>query len=342
MMTRLIPCAVLGAALLLTGCGSERIQVQATMPATRVDLAAQGVKRIAVGDIKVVVAQQGLRRDLSSAAASLGEDLRAGLVNLRKFEILDRTSVGDLLKEHALNESGLVDGSTTVDPGKFTGATALVVGQITAYDSDQKLLTQRMQGGSGMLYQRKGNARLTASFKIIDVQTGKVMAVTSFADARSVTFPPPQAQTGLLGDLSASRSTADVWSSAEPPLVDGETLLAELRADAVATFIRSIAPYQVEFTVELAKDSDLPSLEQGNRSARVGDWADSEAQYRLAVAANPVHDGARFNLGVALRSQGKFDAALTELKEAYKLKDLPKYRIEVESTRAMMPGAAKP
>src|SRR5436190_457586 len=90
--------------LLLVACGNERITVQSTIPAHRVDLAGQGVKRIALGEIA-----EGGAADRTGAAEALGDDLRGALVGLNRFEVLDRSAVQALLQEHQLNASGLVD-----------------------------------------------------------------------------------------------------------------------------------------------------------------------------------------------------------------------------------------
>lgn len=113
----------------LIACNETRLPVTALLPATKIDLAKQGVKRIAIGDIQTTD---------QAGAIALGEDLRAALVDLQRFEILDRATTADLLKEHKFNSSGLVNETTAVNTGKFSGATALVLGSLTGYRANSQ------------------------------------------------------------------------------------------------------------------------------------------------------------------------------------------------------------
>lgn len=311
-------CTALALGLAALPACNARVPVTATLPAAKVDLFNQGVKRIAIGDIRFADRRQ------ESTASEIGEELRAALVNLGRFEILERSAVDSLMQEHQLNASGLVNSDSAAQLGKFTGATALIVGQVTKYHAEQKLSSkvERTPEGPKTWYQRNGTASLAVSFKIVDVQAGKVIAITPYSDV-----------------LALQEPGRDLWSSEAPAEINMDGVLLNLRQNAVSTFVRSIAPYQITFDVELESDSDLPALEEGNKSARIGEWAEAEASYRKAVELMPLHAGAHYNLGVALRSQGKFDAALAELKLAFKNKDSTKYQKEIDMTKRMAAGS---
>jgi curli biogenesis system outer membrane secretion channel CsgG len=319
------------AILMLAGCGDQRITVESTLPALKVDLAGQGVKRIAIGDL--IETEQAHR---AGGGAAVGDDLRAGLVDLNRFEVLDRTAVAALLKEQGLNASGLVDSTQAAATGKFSGATALVLGRVSTYGFNEQMQTQSSK--QGMAYRRLSTVVVEASFRIVDIASGRLVAsvpcrveihISSPKDSRNIAnvldpTPVPQYQLG-----------------GQPPPIDSGAALAEARKQAVALFVNSIAPHHISFVTTIQEDSDVPEIGEGVKDARIGEWASATGHFRKATAAAPSSPSAFYDLGIALRATGDFEGAITSFKQAYRLKDDALYRNALEQTKQFAAGAAQ-
>lgn len=287
---RVLFVPVILAIVVLVGCGVTRVPIQVTRPAEAVDLAKSGVKRVAIGDI------QGAK-----GAEDVGESLREALLKLGTFELLERSKIADLVKEHQFDQSGLVDEGTTTEAGKFKGATALVAGRASTYGCTPKRSSQGVKMLDGSFAQQVTidlNAVADVSFQILDVQTGRIVATKKCYATRA---------------FHASAIGKD------PATPDPTALMAQCRDDVVDQFIRSIAPYAVTTEVTFEDDSKIPQLLSGINSAKIGDWDDAIKSFTEATAAQPLSDKAHYDLGIAFQMTGRYDDAERELKAAYKI-----------------------
>ncbi len=101
-------------------CAASRVSVPVTKPA-QVDIA--GVKSIAIVDFA--------GPENSGAIAS--SMLTARLFESKFFQIVERERVVQILEEHKLAMSGVVDATTAREVGKLLGVDALIFGEVTAY-----------------------------------------------------------------------------------------------------------------------------------------------------------------------------------------------------------------
>lgn len=125
------------------------------------------------------------------------------------FEVLDRDALNLILEEQKLSLSGLMDESTTAEMGELTGVNSLLVGKVTQASTDRqrfdpvmKQFEKEVKVGEetytdedgkekkrdikktvtvNMTYHRKiANATVGATFKILDVRTGRLVAADDF------------------------------------------------------------------------------------------------------------------------------------------------------------------
>ena len=342
-LSSLLFTGALAFGLTMSGCNEVRIPVNATMPATKVDLAKQGVKRIAIGEINTP------RNAGTTQAGIVGDDLRASLVDIGRFEILDRTAVSALLQEHSFTASGMADQSTTVASGNFKGATALIIGNLTGYNVDSQVnrLPRQVLSAQGApmtvnFYQRVTTASVEVSFKLIDVETGKLIAVVPCtAKSRDVIPKSNRTQTPDyfgLNEGKAPKEDEGTFQETEPAEPDTTELMSEVRKKAVAQFVQAIAPYQISMNVVIENDSAIPGMDAGVRSAQLGDWPEAEASFQAAIKTKPDSPEAYYDLGIAQRSQGKFTEAIASFKAAFRLKAKALYQNEMVNTKKYAEG----
>lgn len=337
----IITTLLFSAALLMPSCGGARIKVTATLPATKIDLARQNVKRLALGDVKDSVGDP-------SAAELLGGELREQLVSLNsRFDILDRSAVDKLVQEHQLNASGMVAQETAAAAGCFKGAAALILASLLQHHCKGDVRRESFKAGDGTVHtraQRTVTGMVQATFQVIDVETGKLMAVQKCEQTDRVVSPSSRGYS----IFSGKEEIREEWCvDTEPPNIDPSALLSELRRRVVEQFVRSIAPYQFVYELDLTSDSDLPTLEQGNNAVRINEWAQALSLYEQALKATEAPDKAKlapkvlFNIGIAKRQLGDFAGALATLKKAYMLDNRKEYQVEVERTQRFAAGAAQ-
>jgi curli biogenesis system outer membrane secretion channel CsgG len=110
----------------------------------------------------------------------LADLFSAELSRLKNVTILERSKISAVLKEQALQQSGVTDPGSAAELGKLVGADAVVTGVVTDYVYWSSLT------GSG--------TTVSFSIKMVDVRTGKVMLNGSISRARNLTDAFPNAQ----------------------------------------------------------------------------------------------------------------------------------------------------
>ena len=120
------------------------------------------------------------------------------------FEVLDRDALDRILAEQKLSLSGLMDESTTAELGELTGVNSILVGKITmataererfdpvpkSFSKEVKVGEEKYMDGdkektrdiketvtvSMLMHQKKARATVSATYKILDITTGRLIA----------------------------------------------------------------------------------------------------------------------------------------------------------------------
>jgi len=81
-----------------------------------------------------------LQGNVTELGRFLAEELSIGLAGLGQgFEVIDRTHLKALLKEHKLSATGLIDPSTARELGRIAGVDALITGTVTPLGDSVRL-----------------------------------------------------------------------------------------------------------------------------------------------------------------------------------------------------------
>ena len=290
--------------VLLSGCGTSYIIVTVQEPA-EIDLS--NFKKIAIGQVT------------GPHADDVADGLTESLVQCGRFEVLDRANLNQVLQEHHLTLSGLVDQQSAAKLGQLIGAAALVFARVADYKYNESIYRgdpwKDKKGNTHQTIQRTGVGTVTVNFKITDLATGRI----------------------LISPNITQEATA--YTSADnqyPPDIDRERLLARARTTVISRFMAMIAPHWVNVRVALLSDSDIPELSRGIDYAKQGAWDQAIANFSNEIKNHQYNENlhkAYFDLGVAYEYTNQFKDALEMLNRAYSFKPDDLYANEIRNCK---------
>lgn len=301
-----IVATILALGLIMSNCApSTRVPV--TRPA---EINLMGTESIAIGDITGNVG-----RDLS-------DSITQKLFQSGRYEVLDRENINRIMREHNLNLSGAVDASTAASIGNLVGASALIFG---SSDAQFRQTTERQKyhnkkgKGHYYVYTKNAEARVNTMLKVVDLETGKILAVKNFTEEET--------------DRLSERNQ---W----PPDPDRRPLIDSAINKTSESFMKMIAPYTDYVHVEF-ENSDSSESKTGIEFAKSGQWDEALNQFQRATDKYPKDAAAWYNLGLAHEYNYQFDEAIEALNRSNALKPSQKCIEEIGNCKILRGEQAK-
>ena len=281
--------------LFLVSCAKRAI-VPVTRPA---EINLVGIKRIAMGDIT------------GNEGTALSDILTQKLFDSGRFEVLDRQNINALMREHNLNLSGAVDEKTSVQIGGFLGASALIFGRSDGQYQQTTKVGNPYECGQNRVcrdYTKTGTGRINTTLKVVDLKTGKIIAVKNFTD----------------------QGSDSAWEANEWPAdIDQGAIMGAILNKTANNFMKMIAPYTDYVNVEFDGDSKMPQVKAGIETAQKGLWDSASVQFKNAVDSNPNDAAAWYNLGLAYMYTSRFDEAIQAFNKSNAIKPSSKCSQEI-------------
>lgn len=148
---------------------------------------AQGRKRVAVMDFEYgtvysdVSAVFGTNVDVGKGICDILVDR---LVNDGKYSVIERKALDKILAEQNFSNSDRADPSSAAKIGKLLGVNAIIIGSITQFGRDDKSTGVGGGGiashvpfvGGGGVRRSEGKAVVQVTARLIDVNTGEILA----------------------------------------------------------------------------------------------------------------------------------------------------------------------
>ena len=281
-------------ALLAVGCATKSIYITVKRPA---EINLKGYDKIALGDIV------NARGRPDQHATDIADEITAGLFASGHFEVLDRQHLKTIMEEHKLGLTGLVDETTAAALGELIGAAVLVFGRIQEDNYDEKTSKDEpwkdKKGKSHQEFKRKGAYDLSVNLKVVDIQTGKILAVKT---------------------LSARYKKTKTEDNKPAPKIDSSGLYASCVGDIKGQFMKMVAPYDVSVKASFQTDAKLPEATQAVTQFQIGEWDEGVALLERATKRSglepKIQAKAFYNLGLAQMYGGENDAAIVNFKRA--------------------------
>jgi tetratricopeptide (TPR) repeat protein len=288
-------CRALGAltVVLLCACGTVPVRVPVMRPA---EINMAPYQSVALGDMR------------GHGDRMIGGALEEALVAANRFQVLDRQHMSGVMRELQLSASDLADPSKAAKLGRVMTAGALIYGDVD--ESYREVPTEDRVGNKDgsfvRIYKLYGEVTVRATFKIVDVATGRLLIAKTYEERREDT---------------------NRGFDRRPEPIDRAVLEKWARAAVLERFMKAIVPHQEYVTASFRKDSDLPQLEGGIGWAERGEWKKAQDSFNAAVADSERNakiksdqlGKAYWNLGLAYEYAGDYDKATATVQKAYDL-----------------------
>ena len=286
---------VLGAigAVLVCACGTVAVRVPVMKPA---EINMAPYQSVAIGEMT------------GAGNRPMSDSLEEALVNTNRFTVVDRQHMAQVMRELQLSSTDLADPRAAAKLGRVVTAGALIFGDVQSnyreqpnesrYQDDKKVWHTS--------YSIKGESYVRATFKVVDVSTGRLIVAKTYEERRDDT------------NRALDR---------RPESIDRIALENGARRAVVERFMKAIVPHQEYQYAHFQKDSDIPQLEGGIGWAERGEWKKAQETFSQAISdgqKNPKIKSdqlakAYWNLGLAYEYAGDYDSATTTVQKAYEL-----------------------
>ncbi len=276
-------------------CATTALLITVKRPA---EVNLKDYKQLAIGDI---VDASGR---VTSHTNDVGDGLASTLFSSGFFQVLDREHLNTIMKEHKLNFSGLVDENTAAQLGELVGAAVLVFGRLQTDKYEEEDITKGdpwkdKNGGYHQSYYRKGKYRLILSIKLIDIQTGRIIAIK---------------------DLPAEYSAQTKADNKLPPDIDKDALYTACLKNVLNQFLRLVAPYDVQVKANFETDKMLPEIDKAITQFKIGEWDVGLSLLEQATQKTGLEQKTYaktyYNLGLAQMYGGNPEIAIENFKKA--------------------------
>jgi curli biogenesis system outer membrane secretion channel CsgG len=196
------------------------------------------------------------------------------LVRDGTYSVIERKQLAKILQEQNFSNSDRANPATAARIGKVLGVNAIVIGTITQFGFETKKLdtgavTSHLGFGLGGVGTRKSNATVVLDARIVDTETGEILAVASGKGTSK------RSGVNLLGGGGSSAGGIDMGSSNFQETIIGEA--TRQAVDEVTSQLVSQADKLHATVIELNGkiadvDGNILTLNVGrNQGLKVGD-----------------------------------------------------------------------
>jgi len=308
---------VLGAigAVLVCACGTVAVRVPVMKPA---EINMAPYQSVAIGEMT------------GAGNRPMSDSLEEALVNTNRFTVVDRQHMAQVMRELQLSSTDLADPRAAAKLGKVVTAGALIFGDVQSSYREQPN-ESRYQDDKKVWhtwYSIKGESYVRATFKVVDVATGRLIVAKTYEERRDDT------------NRALDR---------RPESIDRIALENGARRAVVERFMKAIVPHQEYQYAHFQKDSDIPQLEGGIGWAERGDWKNAQSTFNDAVQAAEKNVKLKagqvgkcyWNLGLSYEYAGDYDKAEAMVNKAYSLSNEREMLAEIDNIHRLQADAKK-
>ena len=265
-----------------------------------------------------------------NANGPLSAALEESLVASQRFSVVERSHMDKVMSELQLSSTDLADPAKAAKLGKVVTAGAMIFGDVTETyrENSSQDSVKDDKGNVTTIHKLYGELIERATFKIVDVATGRLIIAKTYEERRDDT---------------------NRGFNKTPSPIDRSLLEKQARGAVLDRFMKAIVPHQEFMTASFQKDSDLPQLEGGIGWAERGDWKKAEAAFNQTVAdaeknlkLKPAQIGkAYWNLGLSYEYAGEYAKAGEMISKAYSMSNDRDMLRELDNINRLQDDAKK-
>lgn len=256
--------------------------------------------------------------------------LEEALVATNRFAVVDRSHMDKVLRELQLSSTDLADPSKAAKLGQVVTAGALIFGDVneTYHEVPSSERIKDDKGKETTLHKLYGQLVLRATFKIVDVSTGRLVIAKTYEEKRDDT------------NRGVNR---------QPDPIDRASLEQGARSAVLDRFMRAIVPHQEFMTANFVKEDKIPQLEGGIGWAERGEW--KKAQDTFNAAAQDAEKNTKldaktiakcyWNLGLSYEYAGDYAKANDMINKAFTLSNDRDMLGELDNIKRLQADAAR-
>jgi len=307
--------SALPAALLCAACGTVAVRVPVMRPA---EINMAPYQSVAIGGMTG-------NGDRPMTAA-----LEESLVGTNRFQVVDRSHMDQVMRELKLSSTDLADPAAAAKLGKVVTAGALIFGDVTETYREEpgSKSSKDDKGNTFTIYEVKGTLVVRATFKVVDVATGRLLIAKTYEEKRDDT---------------------NHGYDKKPSPIDRDALERSARTAVRDHFMAAIVPHQDFVNASFMKDSDIPQLEGGIGWAERGEWAKAESTFNDAATAaekNAKIDSKKlskcyWNLGLSYEYAGDYGKANDMINKAFTLSNDTEMLHELDNIKRLQSDAKR-
>lgn len=252
-----------------------------------------------------------LRELAGPCGQELGDRINQATFASRRFDVVERAQLESVLREINFQTSGGVSAEGAVRANALLGPAAMVIGRVNRCSVDVSPMlresyetVKQRQRVIVTKFIRRASGYATGVIRLVDLSTGRLLAAHEI-------------------DAKVTRQTESTQGDPEPP--DTDLVRTALYDQAVADFMKVIAPWTEEVTLTVYDDKDW-ELKQSAQQMKAGDFVGATATVQAAIEKYlPTMDArkdqktlahAYYNLGIALLYSNRPDEALKALQQS--------------------------
>ncbi len=307
--------AVVCALPALCACSTVSVRVPVMKPA---EINMAPYSSVAIGGIT------------GNANGPLSAGLEESLVASQRFSVVDRAHMDKVLAELQLSSTDLADPAKAAKLGKVVTAGAMIFGDATETyrENTSQDSIKDDKGNVTTIHKLYGELIERATFKIVDVSTGRLIIAKTYEERRD--------------DTNRGYNKA-------PSPIDRSSLEKQAREAVLDRFMKAIVPHQEYMTASFQKDGDIPQLEGGIGWAERGDWKKAEDTFNQTVADSEKNlklkpaqiAKAYWNLGLSYEYAGDYAKAGDMINKAYTLSNDRDMLGELDNIKRLQDDAKK-
>ena len=256
------------------------------------------------------------------------------------FELLERSRLDALMKEHEFSMSGMVDESSAAEIGQAYGVQALVLGSVNVFrvydeETTKKIEWQEQEQYTNSKGKRKTRYVSKEAIAPATIRRGNLDITCKIVDIQSLRIMAQKTATATRENIKVVHLKAK--KNQQKQLPSREAIERELLNETLTSIVKFVSPYMESVDIRIDENCKNENCKQAVKlmkmnmldnakevfEAQLQKYLSSEKARKKDKGKDKKVASVYFNLGLIAEMQGDMEKALSSYTEAivYRIKD---------------------